>query len=199
MASHRCYATLLPSTVCGGTIEFSSSPTSCFYLSCWSPSSSSSWRVSSPKGSHQSCCSYPWLLVSWNLTWKIISEQLTIVPRPGHLNNLVENYETLVCSDSWSPDYKVRYRRPQQCLTMFFNRIDFRGISADPELVRSYIQGLVGTPAPASPQVPASPDLPPSYENLVSEQEDYPKGVIETPPPCYEEVVSKKESLWTYI
>lgn len=74
---------------------------------------------------------------------------------------------------------------------MFLNLDDFRRISADPELVRSYIQSLVGSPAPG----PASPDLPPSYEDLVSEQEEYPKGVTETPPPCYEEVVSEKESL----
>ena len=68
-----------------------------------------------------------------------------------------------------------------------------RSLSVDPELVRSYVQSLVVTPA--SPQGPVSPDLPPSYENLVFEPSSYPKEVTETPPPCYEEVVMEKERL----
>ena len=71
---------------------------------------------------------------------------------------------------------------------------NFRRVSVDPELVRSYVQSLEATPA--SPPGLASPDLgdlPPSYEELVSE---YSKRVTaETPPPCYEEVVTEKESL----
>ena len=66
-------------------------------------------------------------------------------------------------------------------------------VSVDPELVRSYVQSLVVTPA--SPQGSASQDLPPSYENLVFEPSNYPKEVTETPPPCYEEVVMEKERL----
>jgi len=62
--------------------------------------------------------------------------------------------------------------------------------SIDPELVRRYVQSLVSSPA--SPPIPATPDLPPSYENLVLEQSDSSKEIIETPPPCYEEVVSEK-------
>jgi len=68
-----------------------------------------------------------------------------------------------------------------------------RRVSVDPELVRSYVQSLEATPA--SPPGLASPDLsdlPPSYEDLVPE---YSKCVTETPPPCYEEVVTEKESL----
>jgi vacuolar-type H+-ATPase subunit I/STV1 len=70
-----------------------------------------------------------------------------------------------------------------------------RSVSVDPELVRSYVQSLVVNPAPDSPQGPASPDFPPSYENLVFEPSSYPKEVTETPPPCYEEVVIEKERL----
>ena len=66
-------------------------------------------------------------------------------------------------------------------------------VSVDPELVQSYVQSLVVTPA--SPQGSASQDLPPSYENLVFEPSNYPKEVTETPPPCYEEVVMEKERL----
>ena len=70
---------------------------------------------------------------------------------------------------------------------------NFRRVSVDPELVRSYVQSLEATPV--SPMSPASPDLsdlPPSYDDLVPE---YSKNVTETPPPCYEEVVTEKVRL----
>ena len=78
-------------------------------------------------------------------------------------------------------------------IVLMFESFRRSSVSVDPELVRSYVQSLVVTPA--SPQGPALEDLPPSYENLVFEPSNYPKEVTETPPPCYEEVVMEKESL----
>ena len=91
------------------------------------------------------------------------------------------------------PDIQIARFVVPCCYSSILMDDNFRRVSEDPELVRSYVQSLEATPA--SPPGLASPDLgdlPPSYEDLVPE---YFKRVTETPPPCYEEVVTEKESL----